>query len=85
MKAYEPDAEHAGAGVRVPFVDVAGKSVQPPTEIARVFAKELGRDDAQLGFVFFFDGREAMGHAIEADASALAASAERPKWDFLLP
>ncbi|MCC7539947.1 MAG: hypothetical protein IT379_27245 [Deltaproteobacteria bacterium] len=85
MKAYEAEGPADCGGLRVPFVEVAGKSVQPPTEIVRVFARELGRDDAQLDFVFFFDGREASADAVMADARALAASAERPKWDFMLP
>lgn len=81
MKAYE--AEHDGPGLRVPSITVAGHVAIPPTEIVRVFAEELGQEDAQLEFVYFLDGRERARDAVVADGAALAASAERPKWDVL--
>ncbi len=81
MKAYEPEVE--GPGLRVPSIEVVGKIAIPPTEIVRTFARELGRDDAQLDFVYFLDGRERGHDALVGDAESLAESAERPKWDVL--
>lgn len=81
MKAYEAEGE--GAGLEVPTISVAGHIAVPPTEIVRVFAEELGQEDAQLEFVYFLDGREGTRSAVVADSAALAASAERPKWDVM--
>jgi len=81
MKAYEPEAD--GPGLRVPPVEVVGRVAVPPTEIVRTFAEEQGREDAQLDFVYFLDGRERGGTAMIRDAAALAASADRPKWDVM--
>jgi len=84
VKAYEPP--DAGApGLRVPYVTVAGRRAIPPTELVRTFAAERDRSDRQLDFVYFLDGREGQKRAIVADAGALAASAERPKWDIVQP
>lgn len=82
MKAYEPQTPD-GPGLRVPFIEVAGRTTIPPTEIVRVFAAEQGQDNAQLEFVWFLDGVEATHRAEVSTASNLAASATRPKWDIL--
>lgn len=84
VKAFEPGAPDA-PGLRVPYVTVAGRRAIPPTEIVRAFAAERGRETRQLDFVHFLDGREGQRRAMVADESALAASAERPKWDVLQP
>jgi hypothetical protein len=81
LKAFEPSTEK-GPGLRVPFITVVGKRVGPPTELVRRFAAERGRDDRQLDFVYFLDGREKERRAVVADAEALAKSADRPKWDI---
>ena len=81
LKAYEPTSEKA-PGLRVPFITVVGKRVGPPTEIVRRFAAERSRDDRQLDFVYFLDGREKEKRAVVADAEALARSVDRPKWDI---
>jgi len=57
----------------------------PPTELVRLFANERSREDRQLDFVYFLDGRERKERAVVADAEALAASARRPKWDIVQP
>ena len=82
MKAYEPQSED-GPGLRVPFIEVAGRTTIPPTEIVRLFAAERENENAQLDFVWFLDGVEATNRAEVSTAEALAASAERPKWDIL--
>ncbi|MDI1450332.1 YiiX/YebB-like N1pC/P60 family cysteine hydrolase [Polyangium sp. 6x1] len=84
IKAYEPKNEGA-PGLRVPFVSIAGRRAVPPTELVRLFAAERSREDRQLDFVYFLDGRERKDRAIVADADALAASARRPKWDIAQP
>lgn len=88
MKAYEPSGT-PNSGLRVPFITVAGRRAIPPTEIVRTFAAEraagLDRNDLQLDFVYFLDGREESRSAVVADADALAASVDRPKWDVAQP
>ncbi len=81
LKAYEP-ANATAPGLRVPFVEVAGRRVGPPTEIVRVFSNELNQEKHQLDFVYFLDGREREKKAVVGDANTLAKSADRPKWDI---
>jgi hypothetical protein len=81
MKAYEPEGD--GPGLRVPPVEIVGKTAIPPTEIVRVFAEERDREGSQLSFVYFLDGRERGHDAILGDADSLAASCNRPKWDLM--
>lgn len=83
MKAYEPTSDIAG--LQVPWITVAGRRAVPPTEIVRVFDAELGKAEPQLEFVWFLDGREREKDAVVADATALAASVRRPKWDLAQP
>jgi hypothetical protein len=83
MKSFEPSAH--GPGLRVPYVRIAGRPTVSPNAMVRLFATERGRDDRQLDFVAFLDGRESESRAVEADADALAASGERPKWDLVQP
>lgn len=82
VKAYEPQSPD-GPGLRVPFIDVAGRTTIPPTEIVRLFAAERESENPQLEFVWFLDGVEATHSAEVSTAEALAASATRPKWDIL--
>jgi hypothetical protein len=81
VKAYEPEGD--GPGLRVPPITVMGRVTIPPTEIVRLFAAERTREDAQLSFVYFLDGRERGRSALVADPDALATSCERPKWDVM--
>ena len=78
IKAYE-------GVLTVPAITVAGRRAIPPTEIVRVFAQELDREDRQLDFVYFLDGLEGPGQAVPRNAQALAQSVDRPKWDILQP
>lgn len=84
IKAFEP-ADGQGKGLNVPFVEIAGRSAVPPTEFVRAFARELGESERTFDFVYFLDGREKEQKAVVADAKALAATAERPKWDIVQP
>ncbi len=92
IKAFEPRPAVDGGtiapatrGLRVPWVTVAGRRAVPPTELVRLFANERESNTAQLEFVYFLEGREATHNAVVADASALAASVTRPKWDVAQP
>jgi uncharacterized protein YycO len=84
IKAYEPSGEGA-KGVTVPWVTVAGRRAVPPTEIVRLFGATMSREDRQLDFVYFLDGKEKQHAAVVADADELARSADRPKWDIVQP
>ena len=53
-KAYEPGPGRQG--LRLPLVEVLGRPVLPPNEIARLFDAELGTPAAQLELVRFLDG-----------------------------
>ena len=77
-KAYEPGPGRQG--LRLPLVDVLGRPVLPPSEIARLFDAELGTPAAQLELVRFLDGRGANGVAVEGDVDAFRGSWRRPKW-----
>ncbi|QSQ19380.1 protein tyrosine phosphatase [Pyxidicoccus parkwayensis] len=79
-KSYAHSSEMKG--LDVPLVDVAGRRTLPANELVRVFDAEFGREDRQLDFVAFLDGREAEGNAREADASAFRYSYRRAKWDI---
>jgi hypothetical protein len=85
-KAYEPGPGRQG--LRLPLVEVLGRPVLPPSEIARLFDAEFGTPAAQLDLVQFLDGREAADLAVEGDVPAFRQSWRRPKWptaaaDFL--
>lgn len=84
LKAYEPVGPTA-PGLRVPPIQVAGRSAIPPTEFVRLFQHERATPSPQLEFVYFLDGREREHRALVADAEALAATLIRPKWDIAQP
>ncbi|AEI65425.1 YiiX/YebB-like N1pC/P60 family cysteine hydrolase [Corallococcus macrosporus] len=79
-KAYAPAQDMTG--LRIPLVSVAGRRTLPANELVRLFDAEFGREDRQLDFVAFLDGREAEGIAREADAAAFRYSYRRAKWDI---
>ncbi|MCK9462303.1 MAG: hypothetical protein M0R80_21980 [Proteobacteria bacterium] len=78
-RSYRPDA--GMRGLRVALVEMMGRETLPANEIARLYAKERGRPDAQLEFVLFLDAREAEGRAVVSDEAAFAATPDRTKWD----
>ena len=79
-KSYAPASDMTG--LRIPLVSVAGRRTLPANELVRLFDAEYGREDRQLDFVAFLDGREAEGDAKEADADAFRYSYRRAKWDI---
>jgi len=84
VKAYEAASDGA-PGLKVPWVTVAGRRALPPTELVRLFARERGAPTAQLQFVYYLEGNEATKKALKGDASALARTPQRPKWDVAQP
>jgi hypothetical protein len=84
MKCYEPGSA-GDKGLEVPYVELVGKRAVPPTEIVRRFRDQRGNAEAQLDFVYFLEGREREKRAVIADAEALAATVDRPKWDIVQP
>ncbi len=78
-KSYAP--EGGQRGLKIPLVKVAGRMTLPANELVRLFDEELDRDDRQLDFVAFLDGREGEGVAVESDIEAFRQSYRRVKWD----
>jgi len=69
--------------VRFPLVTVMGRKTLPPTELARKFAAERGRGDAQLDCVCFLDGDEKSGRASFKDTEVFATTIHRPGLTWL--
>lgn len=78
-KSYQPSGEQAG--LRFPLVEVAGRMTLPANELVRLFDAEYGREDRQLDFVAFLDGREDLKGAFLSDEDAFRRSYRRLKWD----
>ena len=73
MKAYEPTQDLAG--LRVPWITVAGRRAVPPTEIVRLFASRARQAGAAARLrVLPRRAREGRRRAVVADAAALAGS-----------
>ena len=70
------------AGLDFDIVEVAGRRTLPANVLAQQFSEELGTEDQQLDFVWFYDAREQEQTVVEADEAAFAASWQRVKWDF---
>jgi hypothetical protein len=78
-KAYAPSSE--GKGLKIDLVNVAGRMTLPANELVRLYDREAGREDRQLDFVAFLDGREAIGRAVEGDEASFRKTYQRIKWD----
>ncbi len=59
------------------MVDVMGRQTIPPTEMIRKYAKERGRDDAQLELVIFYDGHAGGKRCVKCGGKALAETIHR--------
>jgi hypothetical protein len=79
-KAYAPSEDMKG--LRIELVDVAGRRTLPANELVKLLDREAGRQDRQLDFVAFLDGREGQRAAVEGDAEAFRQSYRRMKWDI---
>jgi hypothetical protein len=62
-----------------------GRETLPANEIARIFEKEQGKDDARLDFVCYIEGRERSEDAVVANLDRFLTTPNRSKWDFGLP
>jgi hypothetical protein len=85
IKAYETAGAGGKKALDIPYVEIMGRRAVPPTEIARTFRDQRDKDNRQLDFVHFLEGREKEHAAVVADADALAATCDRPKWDIAQP
>ncbi|MGI5861898.1 MAG: YiiX/YebB-like N1pC/P60 family cysteine hydrolase [Myxococcales bacterium] len=81
-KSYAPAT--GKNGLRIELVDVAGRKTLPANLLVQLFDSEFGREDRQLDFVAFLDGREKTRSAVEGDAEAFRVSWKRVKWDIAL-
>ena len=82
-KSYEPSDD--GEGLRLPIVEMAGRLVTPPNEIARDFDATHGTSRQQLAFVLFLDANERREQALESTEEEFRKSWKRPKWHILAP
>jgi hypothetical protein len=82
FKAYEPSRDHRG--LRLPLLEVMGRKVLPPNEIAKQFAEEWGTPKQQMDLIVFLDGYERAAQAVEASAEEFRESWQRPKWHILV-
>ena len=82
-KSYEPSDEVEG--LRLPIVEMAGRLLTPPNEIARDFDATHGTDRQQLAFVLFLDASERLEQAFESTEEEFRKSWKRPKWHILAP
>ena len=65
-------AKAGQAGLELPVGTLAGRTTLPANDIARLYAEEHGRPDAQFDFVYFLDAREKEGVAHVADEAAFS-------------
>ncbi len=82
FKAYEPAQEFQG--LHLPLLNVLGRKVLPPNEIARLFDKEFGIPEQQMDFVLFLDGYEGKEMALESSLEKFRETWKRPKWHILI-
>jgi 1-acyl-sn-glycerol-3-phosphate acyltransferase len=64
--------------MKFPLVEVMGRKTLPPTELARKFAIERGRTDAQLECVCFLDSDERRGQAKFKSEDVFITTVDRP-------
>lgn len=68
------------AGLEIPLIELLGRKTLPANEIARLFAAEWGKPDAQLDFVFFLDASEEKKMAFFTEEESFVNSCKRTKW-----
>lgn len=79
-KSYAPSGDMKG--IKIPLVEVAGRSTLPANEIVRLFDAEADKADRQLDFVAFIDAKEKEDKAFESDQAAFRKTYQRMKWDI---
>jgi hypothetical protein len=80
-RSYRPSEDLPG--LDIPLEELAGRRTLPANAIAKLFADEHGRDDAQLEFVYFLDAIEKERRAVVSDEATFLESHARAKWDIL--
>jgi hypothetical protein len=80
-KVYEPAP--GMKGIRFPLVQVMGRPVSTPNDMARQFSEQFDTPGQQTDFVLFLDGSEKTNSAAEADVIEFRRSWQRPKWHVL--
>ncbi len=80
-KAY--GAAPGKGGIRFPLRPVVGRPVTTANDIARQFDQTYGQPDQQFDLVWFLDGQQRSGRAIEADLAGFRRSWQRPKWHIV--
>lgn len=81
-KSYE--AAEGDKGLVLPLIRIAGRSVTPPNNIARLFDEECEKTRQQLEFVAFLDGFEGAGTAVRSGEEEFRRSWKRPNWHILV-
>lgn len=79
-KSFQPSKNVRG--IKIGLVDVAGRMTLPANEFVRLFDVEHGKEDRQLDFVGFLDGREDPKGAFFNSEDAFRQSYRRMKWDI---
>jgi hypothetical protein len=80
-KVYEPAP--GMAGLTFPLVNMMGRPVSTPNDMARQFNEQYGKSAQQTDFVLFLDGSEKTNSAAEAGVAEFRRSWQRPKWHVL--
>jgi hypothetical protein len=65
------------------LVDVLGRMTLPPTELARKFADEAGRDDRQFELILFLDGHAMGSSAKKRSSGVFSGTVNRPSLTWL--
>ncbi len=80
-RSYRPLGD--APGLRLEPIQVAGRRALPAHEIARTWARERGRPDAQLELVVFVDALERERRAFVSDEAGFLSTVTRPQWDVV--
>ncbi len=80
-KVYEPSP--GMQGLHFPLVEILGRKVSLPNDLARQFSEEYGTAAQQTELVLFLDGYEKAAKAMEAGVADFRRSWRRPKWHVL--
>ena len=80
-KVYEPAP--GTRGLSFPLVEIMGRKVSLPNDMARQFSTQCGTAAQQTDLVLFLDGFEKSASAREADVAEFRRSWRRPKWHVL--
>lgn len=70
-------------GILLPRIITAGRSIVIPNGLVEKLAKESGKENQEIFFVYFLDAFEETGKAFVSTEKAFIESAERPKYSSL--